>query len=369
MSKYLEAPLRDIIIYPDNLDPNNYYCVLLENGKAVEYLCSAETPDQENEKYIWKEQDIILTKISRIVPSLECAFVDLGQKYEGLLPLRLAPDNVKAGQLQIVQVRRLTAAGKGCQLTAKPQLPGFYAVYRPFEKRHLKRSKLYLQPEQQRNQIFSAELDNLADMWYSLQAEKNEGGKLPRLLARFQDPLEQALRDWAGGNLRSIQVEGMDLFSKVELLLEKHPGDWKNVMRIHPVNSGFGLKDVHRLNDLRETTEKKRIWLKNGGIIVFDQTEALLVIDVNSGKAVTRKNKRQTLLETNMLAAEEIARQLRLRKYQGIVIIDFIRLAEKEDQEKLLVFFNNILDHDNARLQKGGFTGLGLYELTRSLKK
>ena len=363
---------RDILIYEETQpDGIRLRCVLLENGKPAEMLgkISSVAADSSEMNNSWREQDIILAQVSRIVPSLAAAFVDIGEDHEGMLPLKLAPEGIKPGQQVIVQIRRSTAEGKGSQLTARPQLPGFFAVCRPFEARPLKRSKLNYTDENKREEIFQNELKNLEQEWLNILQSAELGGSLPRLLARFQDPLMQALRDWTGHGLRQIQVEGLDLFEQVDRILSEHAPDWRSLLRLQPEDSDYSLVDIFRLGDLDKQLKNRTLLLKNGGKIVWDQTEALLAIDVNSGKAVRGRDPQKIWLETNMQAAEEIARLLRLKRFQGLAVIDFIRLKSEQDRSLLSQHLEQQLSYDSARLQTGGFTKLGLYELTRSLKK
>ena len=179
----------------------------------------------------------------------------------------------------------------------------------------------------------------------------------------------QALRDWTGHGLRQIQIEGLELFEQVDRILSEHAPDWRSLLRLQPEDSDYSLVDIFRLGDLDKQLKNRTLLLKNGGKIVWDQTEALLAIDVNSGKAVRGRDPQKIWLETNMQAAEEIARLLRLKRFQGLAVIDFIRLKSEQDRSLLSQHLEQQLSYDSARLQIGGFTKLGLYELTRSLKK
>lgn len=369
----MDKPIRDILIFPTD---NQYgcQCVLQEDGHAVEWLGRPVSQveygiSSDSEQVVWQEQDILLAAAARVVPSLDCAFISLGQDKEGMLPLKLAPAGIKAGQKLIVQVRRLTAAGKGCQLTARPQLPGLWTVYRPYEVRNLTRSKLYLLPEADRERFVNDEIGSLELMWQQMQIKTDEPGSLPTLLHRFRDPLQQVLRDWLNENVSTIQIESSELFIRFDELVKKHAPHWRSKLRLHVAGGGYDLADTFGLGDLDDRVRRRSVWLKNGGRCVFDQTEAMMAIDVNSAKASSGGKPDALRHQTNLLAAEEIARQLRLREIQGLVVIDFIRTRNNSDKEKLAMLLDNLWQRDMAKINAGGFTSLGLYELSRSHKK
>lgn len=366
-----ETIKREILIYDEAVDDcRRIRCVLLENSKPVELLEQRldNTDDAADKAFTWFEQDIILARISRVVPSLSSAFVDIGQQSEGMLPLRLAPPGVKAGQLIVVQVLRLTQEGKGCQLTALPQLPGFFIVLRPYENRHLKRSRLRSIDRAKAQEMYQDELVSLTSEWEEICAEARLGGETPRLLRRFQQPVQKALRDWLDSECEYISVDGLEHFKLVDSILKQHVPFLLNKLRLISSQQG-SIPDIYRLSDLDRQIYSREIWLKNGGKIVFDQTEALLAIDVNSAKADKQRDPQKLWLKTNLHAAWEICRLLRLRRIQGIIIIDFIRLKHDQDVEEIDKFMRELLARDKARIQIGGFSRLGLYELTRSLKK
>jgi Rne/Rng family ribonuclease len=135
-------------------------------------------------------------------------------------------------------------------------------------------------------------------------------------------------------------------------------------LRLH--SGSFDLAAVFRLTDLAREATRRRILLKNGGSIVLDQAEALLAIDVNSGQARASEPARLRL-QTNLLAAAEIARQLRLRNVAGLVVVDFIRLAEATARQELVAAFTTALATDRSKITIGGMTSLGLFELIRQV--
>lgn len=358
------APVRlDILIYPDPDHPSgDAQAVLLENGSPVEWL----RPPAPGAVL---RQDILLGRVARIEPGLQAAFVEIGQPLAGLLPLKKAPPGLKPGQPIIVQIRRLAAAGKGHPLVSQPQLPGPFAVRDLTLSRPLRRSKLAAFPPAEQERLFQADLANLDALWLRLQAEAAAGGPVPRLLARFADPIPLALAGWPVPGLQTIQVAGADCFALAERQILAFMPHLLPLLRIHPSGSAFSLAEVFRVGDLADQVRQRRVWLDNGGFIVLDQTEALLAIDVNTGKASGKANARnpsQLHRQTNGLAAAAIARQLRLRNIVGLVVIDFIRLADSAEQAAVLAELQAGLARDRGRIELGGYTRLGLVELVRT---
>jgi ribonuclease G len=369
----MDKPIRDIIIIPAEND-TGCQSVLFEDGQPVEWLGRAENDNAADGSHstgqsVWFEQDIVLAVVSRIVPALDCAFISLNQDSEGMLPLKLAPPGIRPGQRIIVQIKRLTAAGKGCQLTARPQLPGLWTVYRPYENRHLKRSKLYLMPEADRTELFNDELNGLDLLWRQMTQKINDAGSLPVLLHRFHDPMQIILRDWLNDRINSITIEGSELFHNFDELVKMHAPAWRPKLKLHVAGDGYNLAEIYGVGDLEQIVRRRTIWLKNGGCCVFDQTEAMLVVDINSAKAASGMKPDVLRHQTNMLAAGEIARQLRLREIKGLIVIDFIRTSDVRYKEELNQTLEELWQRDRAKINAAGFTKLGLYELSRSQKK
>ena len=246
---------------------------------------------------------------------------------------------------------------------------GIWVVYQPFETRHLSRTKLRQLAVDEQEQRTATETAFLSDLWLLLLQEQAAGGPTPRLLHRFQEPLQQVMRDWLGKEVRSVRVETLALFQKMDHLLGEQQAGWRSLLHLHLPEQEGSLSAIYGLSDLEQQVVKRLIWLKNGGRVAFDQTEALLAVDVNSAKASVHGRPEQMKLQTNLLAAQEISRQLRLRKIQGLIVIDFIRMKDAAAREQLVGHFKNLLSRDKATIRIGGLTALGLFELTRSQKK
>ncbi len=346
----------ELAIYPRD---GRIRCVLLENGRAAEVL---DEPDCQT----IGEKDILLGLVSRVEPRLHAAFVAIGDSQDAMLELGDAPASIKAGQTLVVQVKRLTDPGKGLKVSSHIVLPGPFAVFSP-DKPPKRRSRLKLLDDTRADQLFEQDLRRLENAWQQV-LDQSSIGPVPRRLLALSDPLITALTAWTGFGLDRIQVEGQPLYADVyELVSQLSPIDLSS-LKLHVPDAGYGLAAVLGLSDLDEEIASRRVWLKSGAHLVFDATEALMVVDVNSGKSSRGKDARTMRRLTNLEAAEEIARQLRLRKTYGAILIDFLNMDQNEDREALLEHFRDATSRDRARIKLYGLTALGFLEMTRSLK-
>lgn len=331
--------------------------VLLEDGKPSEVL-------SDDQLKPLRRQDIVLGRVRQVVPALNCAFIDIGEPHDAMLPLAEAPDGIKAGQPLLAQIHRVCGPAKGHQLTTRIQLPGPYAVFntRSAPKR---RSKLRAFPQEQQHELYSRDLERLQAAWERLQQE-SKSGTVPRRLLALGDPLYIALISYASAELKKIRVEGEDLFQQVYRQIAELMPAYLPLLSLHVPSQGYGLAAVLGLGDLEAALLRRKAWLDGGGYLVIDRTEALTVIDVNSGKDVRGHENTALRQRTNLQAAAEIARQLRLRNLGGIIIIDFLDLEDDEARAELQLALSESLARDRAKCRLVGFTGLGLFEMTRT---
>ncbi|MDD2533800.1 MAG: ribonuclease E/G [Eubacteriales bacterium] len=343
--------------------------ILLEEGVAIEWLPTISATAAAN-------QDIILGRIESVDRGLQRVFVEIGQPENALLPLKEAPVNCKAGQTILVQIRRLTggkknsetsdhAPTKGHLLTTKIQYPGLFLVLDPSTEAGFLRSKTKLLPDVQRTTLVDTERTLLLQQRALAETDAQAGGSVPRLISRLREPHVAALMDWLTPEIQSIQLDDLELFQAVDVWLTARWPEQRAKLRLQA--GTFDLRAIHRVSDLARDVSKRRVLLKNGGSIVWDQTEALLAIDVNTGKAQASDNI-QLRFKTNQLAAVEIARQLRLRHTDGLVVIDFVRLPNEATRLEFEYLFKAALQADHAKITFGGFTKLGLYELIRQTR-
>lgn len=356
---------REMAVYRED---DTVYYVLLEEGEPAEWM--AEPPG-----LILHRLDIFLGQVRQVVPALSCAFVKIDDGHDAMLPLAEAPAEIKPGNTVIVQVRREAPAGKGPLVTTHIQLPGSYAVYKTHSASK-RRSKLSAFPRDEQDRLFARDLALLEQTWDRLRDEGSRGS-VPRLLLACGAPLSIALNTYVSPTLRRIRVEGAALFEAVFRQVQQTMPDFLPLLDLFVPTSDFGLAAVLSLSHLPDLVAKRKVWLDNGGFITIDRTEALTVIDVNSGKDIranSGKDIRSALtgasadlrLRTNLLAAREIATQLRLRNIGGIVIIDFINLSGDTERDDVQAALEEALLADRASSRLLGFTALGLFEMTRT---
>ena len=298
-------------------------------------------------------------------------------------------DLLKAGQELIVQVNKEPVGAKGARITSHVSLPGRYMVYMTTAKHNGVARKI--QPESERNrlrtivdkhskgkaggfvvrsaargvseEVLIADMDFLHKLWAGLQ-EKAEKRKAPAKLHSDLDIVERVLRDNLGQSYKKIWVDSEDEFEKVMRFVERFHPDMTNRVKLYtraqPVHDSFGItKDLER-------ALKPKVWLKSGGYIVINQTEALVAIDVNTGRYVGKSNRLEdTVLKTNLEAAEEIARQLRLRDLGGIIVIDFIDMEDRKNRQAVHQVLQDALKNMRSPTRLLPFNDFGLVVITR----
>ncbi|MFN3360593.1 MAG: Rne/Rng family ribonuclease [Pseudanabaenaceae cyanobacterium] len=347
--------------------------------------------------------DIFVGTIENVLPSIDAAFVNLGSAEKNgfihisdLGPLRTKRNSTNITELLmpqqkvLVQVMKEPTGNKGPRLTGNISLPGRYVVLLPFgmgvnlsrrilkenERNRLRALGILIKPpgmgmlirteaEGVAEDLIIEDLDNLQRQWESIQQEY-QNAKTPRLLDREQDFVTRVLRDLYSAEVNRIVVDTADGLRRVKQQLQV----WGNgkippslAIDLHQESSS--IMEYYRVNAAIREALRPRVDLPSGGYIIIEPTEALTVIDVNSGSFTTSKTSRETVVWTNFEAATEIARQLRLRNIAGVIIVDFIDMECREDQLKLLEYFCHCLYADKARPQIAQLTELGLVELTR----
>ncbi len=329
--------------------------VVLEDGRPVEFL-PRWRPSRIH------RHDVVLGVVTRPMPGLDGAFVAVGTGHDGLLRLAKGEPMPKAGTRLMVRILRDERPGKGPVLSTSLAYPSRYAVLRP-GLRPLRRSLVRTLPEHEAEMLFQKDLERLDALHGRLQQEA-VSGPAPRRLFAAGDPLLVYLTAWPD-RIRSIQVEGPRRFTAVEDLLREQAPDLLPVLRLHPPHSTYDLAAVHRVSDLGRQIAKRTVPLPGGGSLVFDRTEALWVIDVNSQSA-TGKDKRELAKRVNQEAVREIARQLRLRNLAGMIVVDLIRTDDPEERESLVSLLRTCLSGDRGKTDVYGFGALSLLEMIRT---
>ena len=346
--------------------------------------------------------NIYMGRVVRVLPGMQSAFVDIGGGRAAFLhvadiwghrqdgePGKPIEKLLAEGQNLLVQVVKDPIGTKGARLSTQVSMAGRLLVYLPYESRigisrriedeeerlHLREKLQQLLPpditggfivrtmaETASDRELLADVDYLRKLWQGIQ-DQARGAAPAALLYRDLDLSLRVLRDFANDETARILVDSRETFQKVQnFALEFTP----NVAaRLEHYSGARPLFDLYGIEDEIEKALARRVDLKSGGYLIFDQTEALTTVDVNTGGFVGGRSFDDTIFKTNLEAAQVIARQLRLRNLGGIIIIDFIDMDSEEHRNAVLNEFRKALAGDRTRMTVNGFTQLGLVEMTR----
>lgn len=340
--------------------------------------------------------------VSRVLPGMQSAFVDIGLDRAAFLHVadvweahqncELAKPIEKLlyeGNNILVQVIKDAIGTKGARLSTQISLAGRMLVFLPQEshigisqriddeeERELLREKLqhvipleekggYIirtMAEAAEEDDLQADIEYLHKLWHDIQ-KKSLTVAAPALLYQDLDLSHRVLRDFVSDDSKRIQVDSRENYQKLAVFAENYMTNIAE--RIDLYDGERPLFDLYGVEDEIEKSLAKRVDLKSGGYLIIDQTEALTTMDVNTGGYIGVRNFDDTIFKTNLEAAQVIARQLRLRNLGGIIIIDFIDMDSEEHKNSVLVEFNKALAKDRTRMTVNGFTTLGLVEMTR----
>ena len=347
--------------------------------------------------------DIYLGMVENVLPGIDAAFVNIGDAERNgfihvsdLGPLRLKrsagaiTELLTPQQKVLVQVMKEPTGTKGPRLTGNITLPGRYLVLMPFgrgvnlsrriknenERNRLRALAILVKPagmgllvrteaELRDEEAIIEDLEALQRQWEAIQLEA-QSVRAPALLNRDDDFIQRVLRDMYSGDVNRIVVDAHTGVKRVKQhLLNWSGGRTPQGVLIDQHRDRISIMEYFRVNAAIREALKPRVDLPSGGYIIIEPTEALTVIDVNSGSFTRSATARETVLWTNCEAATEIARQLRLRNLAGVIIVDFIDMDSRRDQLQVLEHFNKALKSDKARPQIAQLSELGLVELTR----
>ena len=347
--------------------------------------------------------DIYLGTVENVIPGIDAAFVNIGDSERNgfihvtdLGPLRLKKTAAAITELLVpqqkalVQVMKEPTGNKGPRLTGNITLPGRYLVLMPYgkgvklsrrisnenERSRLRALAILIKPpgmgllirteaDGKAEEAIMEDLEFLQKQWESIQYQANFA-KPPVLLNRDDDFIQRVLRDTYSAEVNTIVVDSAAGVKRVkQQLMNWSSGRSPQGVFIDYHREQQPILDYYRVSAAVREALKPRVELPSGGYIIIEPTEALTVIDVNSGSFTRSATARETVLWTNTEAATEIARQLRLRNIGGVIVVDFIDMDSHRDKIKLLEHFNNSLRGDKARPQIAQLSELGLVELTR----
>ena len=342
--------------------------------------------------------DVYLGTVENVLPGIDAAFVNIGESEKNgfihvtdLGPLRLKKgaagitELLEPRQKVLVQVMKEPTGTKGPRLTGNLALPGRYLVLQPHgqgvnisrrigseaERNRLRALGVLVKPpgagllirteaEGISDDLLIDDLEALLRQWEAIQ-QAAETAAPPVLLNRDEDFIHRILRDHMGPDLARVVVDDSAAVGRVTSFLGQEGSD----VLVEAHGEPTELLEHYKVNAAIRDALKPRVDLPSGGYVIIEPTEALTVIDVNSGSFTRSANARETVLWTNCEAAIEIARQLKLRNIGGVIIIDFIDMDSRRDQLQLLEHFTGAVRDDAARPQIAQLTELGLVELTR----
>ncbi|MBN2012718.1 Rne/Rng family ribonuclease [candidate division KSB1 bacterium] len=392
---------KDIII---NYAISETRIAILENKKLVELF--VERP--ENERTVG---DIYLGRVVNVVKGIRAAFVDIGQNQDAFLHFsdvgdtfttvnslvdltnaQYRPDNIpvediKEGQELLVQIIKEPISTKGSRITTQISIPGRFCVLVPNsnmvgvsrklesvrERRRLKKLARRLKPanfgliirtvaEGKQLEQLEQDVQSLMKMWDKIE-RKMKKHQPPMIIYKDMRMTSGVIRDLFTNDISRVVVDSKKLHRDITIYVKDVAPTL--VDKIELFQKDAPIFDTFQIESEIEKSLSRKVWMKSGGYLIFDHTEALVAIDVNSGKFVGRKGHDENSLRVNLEAAKEIARQLRLRDIGGIIVIDFIDMIDPRNRQKLHEEFKKELRKDRAQANITPISEFGLIEMTR----
>ncbi len=362
--------------------------------------------DIENRTRIQKKASIYKGRITRVEPSLEAAFVDFGAERHGFLPLKeisreyftkqpneiqgriKIKDVIEEGTEIIVQVDKEERGNKGAALTTFISLAGRYMVLMPNnpraggisrriegeEREELKNNLNQIQIPQGMGVIIRTagvgksldelqwDLDYLLQVWDAIKQASSEK-QAPFLIYQESNVIIRTIRDYLRRDIDEVIFDTQDSYDEAVAFIRQVMPHYENKIKLY--QDTLPLFNRYQIESQIETAFEREVRLPSGGSIVIDPTEALLSIDINSARATKGADIEETAFKTNLEAADEIARQLRLRDMGGLVVIDFIDMSHTKNQREVENRIREALKLDRARIQVGKISRFGLLEMSR----
>ena len=344
--------------------------------------------------------DIFLGTVENVLPGIDAAFINIGESEKNgfihvsdLGPLRLKKGTfgitelLEPKQKVLVQVIKEPTGSKGPRLTGSISIPGKYLILQPYgqgvnisrkintetERSRLKALGVLIKPpttgllfrteaEKIKEELLIEDLEQLIQQWENI-LKVSEASNPPNLIKRDDDFSLKILRDHIKETTKSIIIDSNFSVARAKEFLKNYESDID--IEFHDNNLNQHIFEKYEIKKTIQKALQPRVDLPSGGYIIIEPTEALTVIDVNSGSFTRSANSRQTVLWTNCEAAVEISRQMKLRNIGGVIVIDFIDMESRRDQFQLLEHFTSAIKDDSARPQIAQLTELGLVELTR----
>jgi ribonuclease, rne/rng family len=394
--------MQEILVNVDK--QRNKTIVVVENGRLVEKY-------QENDGAERLEGNIYIGKVQNVLLGMQAAFVDIGKEKNTFIHIRdVMPkasnetgnkneplnkynikDYIRTEMPILVQVKKDSTSKKGARVSTHMNISGRYIVLMPNsefitvskkiedikEKNRLLNIVKPIVPkgygiiirtsaEGKNETEIKEDLDKLIKKWQNILEKYNNLKKqktfIPKIIYKNQGIIEKLILDLVDKELTRIIANDETTYAEIEKDIKNMQIDSDIKLEL---KKGETVLDIYDLETQLEKADNRKVWLKCGGFITIDKTEALTAIDVNSGKYVGTKDLAKTIFTVNKEATVEIAKQVRLRDIGGIIIIDYIDMENKDDKEKILKELEENLKKDRSKTQVIGFTPLDLLEMTR----
>jgi len=372
---------------------------VLEGRQLIEHYLSRPADDVSE-----IHGNVYLAKVQNVLPGMEAAFVDIGTPknavlYQGDLQYtdtdfegkgRPRIEQVlKSKQTILAQVTKNPIAHKGARLTQEVSLPGRFVVLVPnsttygiskrlsdSERKRLRSILDRTKPKQHGVIVRTAaegitaeeierDVRRLVQQWEEIEALSGRS-QAPSLLYREPEMAFRFIREEFNKDFRGVVIDDPEMFERVRTYVESvNPALVDRITYHDPETESLPLFERHHVHEQLRKALDRKVWLPSGGSLIIEHTEALTVIDVNTGKNVGRSSLEETVFRNNLEAAEEIARQLRLRDIGGIIVIDFVDMEVKGNREAVATTLRSSLGRDKTRTQVFDISELGLVEMTR----
>ena len=381
---------------------------ILDNKELVELFI--DTPDHRR-----MVGSIYKGRIQNVIPGMQAAFVDIGYELNAFLPFseignsdnlknisfddsdkkppkrkpkgKKLYDNLKLNDDILVQVIKEPFSGKGPRVTTDISIPGSLMVLVPnenyigisrkindrYEKRRLRRIAEKFKPdnfgiiirtiaEGLDEQNLVSDFNRIWKTWKTVESKSGQK-KSPYTVYKDFDTSEQVIRDLFTSDISNLYIDNKSIYKKISKYLKELNHQRLDNLKLIPSNKY--IFDINNIEQQISKSFKRKVWLKSGAHIYIEPTEAMTVIDVNSGRFIGKKDHENNSLAINIEACKEVARQLRLRDIGGLVVIDFIDLQEEKNRKKVISEFKKHLKKDRAKASLAGFSEFGLLEMTR----
>ena len=397
-----------------NSSPQESRIAIIEDGLLAEFLI-------ERKEEMGIAGNIYKGKVSRVLPGMQAAFVDIGMEKAAFLhasdyssvpedvqligasgedveieappPKRVShrrlplEKQLSRDEAILVQVAKDPLGTKGARVTSHISLPGRYMVFMPGTK-HIGISRR-IESEEERKRLkeiagslltgdggfilrtasegrskreIQRDLRFLTRLWRRLQ-KRAESAAAPSLIHQDLDLIARSIRDFFTPETEQLVIDSSKDYRRVVDFVGQFMPRLKSKIILH--SGAEPLFERHAIEEKIEKALDRRVWLRSGGYIIIERTEALTAIDVNTGRFVGKRNQEETIVKTNLEAAQEVVRQLRLRNVGGIIIIDFIDMEKESDRKKVYDALRDALKKDKARTNILKISELGLVEMTR----